>query len=129
MRSGILPGFITADSSTGRDATAIRQAGRPPLRVRAPLRQGARATDPKNPVPKILDNWSQNCQYVQRSNFNEEREFRAGSHIHHPTGTCAGRVPAPAIVREMKANSDFQRDFAQARAEIAAAQTAKNSNY
>jgi len=28
----------------------------------------------------------------------------------------------------MKANSDFQRDFAEAKAEIAAAQTAKNSN-
>jgi hypothetical protein len=34
----------------------------------------------------------------------------------------AGRVLAQAIVREMKAGQDFQRDFAEAKAEVAAAQ-------
>jgi acid phosphatase (class A) len=37
---------------------------------------------------------------------------------HYPTDIYAGRVLARAIVREMKANVDFQRDFAQARQEL-----------
>jgi len=41
---------------------------------------------------------------------------------HYPTDIYAGRVLARAIVREMKANPDFQRDFAGAQAEIAAVQ-------
>jgi len=38
-------------------------------------------------------------------------------------GACA-----QAIVRQLKANSEFQRDFPKSKAEIAVAQTAKNSN-
>ncbi|MGA2028891.1 MAG: phosphatase PAP2 family protein [Verrucomicrobiota bacterium] len=46
---------------------------------------------------------------------------------HYPTDIYAGRVLAQAIVREMKRNPDFQHDFAEAQAEIAAAQnTEKN---
>jgi acid phosphatase (class A) len=45
---------------------------------------------------------------------------------HYPTDIYAGRVLAQAIVREMKKNPDFQKDFAGAKAEIAAAQTPKN---
>jgi acid phosphatase (class A) len=41
---------------------------------------------------------------------------------HYPTDIYAGRVLARAIVREMKDNPDFQKDFAGAQAEIAAAQ-------
>ncbi len=41
---------------------------------------------------------------------------------HYQTDIYAGRVLAQAIVREMKANSDFQRDFAEVKAEVAAAQ-------
>jgi acid phosphatase (class A) len=41
---------------------------------------------------------------------------------HYPTDIYAGRVLAQAIVREMKASPDFQKDFAGAKAEIAAAQ-------
>jgi acid phosphatase (class A) len=41
---------------------------------------------------------------------------------HYPTDIYAGRVFAQAIFREIKANPDFQRDFADAKAEIAAAQ-------
>jgi acid phosphatase (class A) len=41
---------------------------------------------------------------------------------HYLSDIYAGRVMAQAIVREMKASADFQRDFAEARAEIAAAQ-------
>ena len=41
---------------------------------------------------------------------------------HYPTDIYAGRVLAQAIVREMKSNPDFQRDFAEAKSEIAAAQ-------
>ena len=37
---------------------------------------------------------------------------------HYPTDIYAGRVVARAIVREMKTNPEFQRDFAQAKAEI-----------
>ena len=40
---------------------------------------------------------------------------------HYPTDIYAGRVLAQAIVRELKANPAFQRDFAEVRAEIAAA--------
>ena len=45
---------------------------------------------------------------------------------HYPTDIYAGRVLAQAIVRKMKESPDFQKDFAGAKAEIAAAQTAKN---
>lgn len=41
---------------------------------------------------------------------------------HYLTDIYAGRVLAQAIVREMKQNPDFQKDFAEAQAEIAAAQ-------
>ena len=47
---------------------------------------------------------------------------------HYPTDIYAGRVLAQAIVREMKTNPDFQKDFAAAKAEVAARQMAKNSN-
>jgi acid phosphatase (class A) len=40
---------------------------------------------------------------------------------HYPTDIYAGRVLAQAIVREMKKDADFQKDFAAAQAEIAAA--------
>ena len=39
-----------------------------------------------------------------------------------PVDICAGRVLAQAIVREMKTNSHHQHDFAETKAEIAAAQ-------
>jgi hypothetical protein len=45
----------------------------------------------------------------------------------YPTDIYAGRVLAQAIVRKMKENPDFQKDFAGAKAEIAAAQVANNS--
>jgi acid phosphatase (class A) len=41
---------------------------------------------------------------------------------HYMTDIYAGRVLAQAIVREMKTNPDFQKDFAEVQAEIAAAQ-------
>ena len=41
---------------------------------------------------------------------------------HYPTDIYAGHVFAQAIVREMKASSDFQRDFAEVKAELVAAQ-------
>jgi acid phosphatase (class A) len=41
---------------------------------------------------------------------------------HYPSDIYAGRVLAQAIVREMKSNPEFQKDFAAAQAEIAAAQ-------
>ncbi len=37
---------------------------------------------------------------------------------HYPTDIYAGRVLAQAIVREMKNSPDFQKDFAEAKAEI-----------
>jgi len=40
---------------------------------------------------------------------------------HYPTDIYAGRVFAQAIVREMKSNPDFQRDFAEVKGEISAA--------
>jgi acid phosphatase (class A) len=47
---------------------------------------------------------------------------------HYPTDIYAGRVLAQAIVREMKNNPDFQKDFAEVKEEIAAADAVKNSN-
>ena len=46
---------------------------------------------------------------------------------HYPTDIYAGHVLARAIVREMKASPDFQRDFAEVKAELAAAQSAGNN--
>ena len=43
---------------------------------------------------------------------------------HYPTDIYAGRVLAQAIVRQMKKSDAFQKDFAEAKAEIAAAQAA-----
>ena len=43
---------------------------------------------------------------------------------HYPTDIYAGRVLAQAIVEQMKQSPDYQRDFAAAQAEIAAAQVA-----
>lgn len=40
---------------------------------------------------------------------------------HYPSDIFAGRVLALAIVREFKKNSDFQKDFAEVQAELAAA--------
>jgi acid phosphatase (class A) len=45
---------------------------------------------------------------------------------HYPTDIYAGRVLAQAIVREMKNSADFQRDFAEVKAEIAAARISGN---
>jgi acid phosphatase (class A) len=46
---------------------------------------------------------------------------------HYPTDIYAGRVLAQAIVREMKKNAGFQKDFAAVKAEIAAMpQAARN---
>jgi len=41
---------------------------------------------------------------------------------HYPTDIYAGRVLAQAIVKQMKKDGQFQKDFAEAKAEIAAAQ-------
>ena len=41
---------------------------------------------------------------------------------HYPTDIYAGRALAQAIVKQMQKNDDFQKDFAEAQAEIAAAQ-------
>lgn len=41
---------------------------------------------------------------------------------HYPTDIYAGRVLAQAIIKQMQKNEDFQKDFAEAKAEIAAAQ-------
>jgi acid phosphatase (class A) len=46
---------------------------------------------------------------------------------HYQTDIYAGRALAQAIVHEMKASPDFQRDFAEAKAEVAAAHTAANN--
>ncbi|MGB8369451.1 MAG: phosphatase PAP2 family protein [Limisphaerales bacterium] len=46
---------------------------------------------------------------------------------HYPTDIYAGRVFAQAIVRQMKKNDAFQKDFASAKAEVAAAQSAGNN--
>lgn len=45
---------------------------------------------------------------------------------HYPTDIYAGRVFAQAIVRQMKKDEDFQRDFAEAQAEVAAEKMAGN---
>ncbi len=45
---------------------------------------------------------------------------------HYPTDIYAGRVLAQAIVKEMIKSDAFQKDFAGAKAEIAAAQAAAN---
>lgn len=46
---------------------------------------------------------------------------------HYPTDIVAGRVLAQAIVKQMEKSGKFQKDFAEAKAEIAAAEaTAKN---
>ena len=46
---------------------------------------------------------------------------------HYPTDIYAGRVLAQAIVKQMVKNTDFQKDFEEAKAEIATAmQSAKN---
>lgn len=47
---------------------------------------------------------------------------------HYATDVFAGRVLAQAIVREMKKSPDFQRDFAAAQAEIAAAGVATKAS-
>jgi acid phosphatase (class A) len=44
---------------------------------------------------------------------------------HFPTDVCAGRVLGQAIVRELKANPAFQRDFAAVKAEVRATQEAR----
>ena len=41
---------------------------------------------------------------------------------HYPTDIYAGRVLAQAIVKQMEKNDDFQKDLAEAKAEIAAGQ-------
>ena len=46
---------------------------------------------------------------------------------HYPTDIYAGRVLAQAIVKQMIKNDAFQKDFAEAKAEIAAAQSAANN--
>jgi len=43
---------------------------------------------------------------------------------HYPTDIYAGRVLAQAIVKQMKKSDKFERDFAEAKAEVAAAQLA-----
>jgi acid phosphatase (class A) len=43
---------------------------------------------------------------------------------HYPTDIYAGRVLAKAIVREMNKSPEFQNDLAEAKAEVAAAETA-----
>ena len=40
---------------------------------------------------------------------------------HYPTDIYAGRVLARAIVQQMKKSDEFQKDFVEAKAEIAAA--------
>ncbi len=45
---------------------------------------------------------------------------------HYPTDIYAGRVLAQAIVKQMVKNGAFQKDFARAKAEIAAARSAAN---
>jgi acid phosphatase (class A) len=47
---------------------------------------------------------------------------------HYPTDIYAGRVLAQAIVRQMKKDADFQKDFAAAKAELTAAQVVDKGN-
>jgi acid phosphatase (class A) len=44
---------------------------------------------------------------------------------HYPTDIYAGRVLAQAIVRQMKKDKDFQKDFAEAQAEVEAGKMAE----
>lgn len=46
---------------------------------------------------------------------------------HYPTDIYAGRMLAQAIVSELKAAPDFQRDFREVKTEIAAARTASRN--
>ena len=46
---------------------------------------------------------------------------------HYPTDIYAGRVLAQAIVKQLNKSDAFQHDFAEAKAEIAAAQAAANN--
>jgi acid phosphatase (class A) len=46
---------------------------------------------------------------------------------HYPTDIYAGHVLAQAIVKQLKKSDAFQNDFAEAKAEIATAQTAANN--
>ena len=46
---------------------------------------------------------------------------------HYPTDIYAGRVFAQAIVRQMKKNREFQKDFEAVKTELAAAWTAANN--
>jgi acid phosphatase (class A) len=46
---------------------------------------------------------------------------------HYPTDIYAGRVLAQAIVKQMEKNSNFQKDLDEAKAEIAAGQTAASN--
>jgi acid phosphatase (class A) len=46
---------------------------------------------------------------------------------HYPTDIYAGRVFAQAIVRQMKKSDAFQKNFAEVKAEVAAAQSAGNN--
>ena len=46
---------------------------------------------------------------------------------HYPTDIYAGRVFAQAIVRQMKKSDAFQKNFAEVKAEVAAAQSASNN--
>jgi len=46
---------------------------------------------------------------------------------HYPTDIYAGRVLARAIVHQMKKQTKFERDFAEAKAEIAAVQATANN--
>ena len=54
-------------------------------------------------------------------------EFRIAACSQYPTTNCAGPIPSQTVVCEMNAESDFQRDVAEAKGDIGAAQTAKNS--
>lgn len=47
---------------------------------------------------------------------------------HYPTDIYAGRVLAQAIVNQMKQDPAFQKDFAEAKAEVAVAQSTAKSN-
>ncbi len=46
---------------------------------------------------------------------------------HYPTDIYAGRVFAQAIVRQMRKSDEFQKDFAEAKAEVTAARSAGNN--
>ncbi len=46
---------------------------------------------------------------------------------HYPTDIYAGRTLGQAIVRELKVNTEFQRDFAEAKSEVGTARASLNS--